>query len=81
LSEAGDVDALHRDGKTAPMWAAYLFHRLNRTEYVNVARELLAIEVDAATILPPEVANSGFDNIAGALKASPALMERYHPAA
>jgi cytochrome c5 len=56
-------------------------HRLNRTEYGNAIRDLLALEVDATTFLPPDDSTRGFDNIAGALTMSPALMEAYLSAA
>src|SRR5262249_55031773 len=52
-------------------------HRLNRTEYANAIRDLLALEVDAASLLPPDDESSGFDNIADVLNVPPALMERY----
>src|SRR5206468_11557591 len=52
-------------------------HRLNRTEYTNAIRDLLALEVDATKFLPPDDSTRGFDNIAGALTMSPALMEAY----
>jgi hypothetical protein len=52
------------------------FHRLNRTEYRNVIRDLLDLDVDVAALLPPDVTLSGFDNVtAGDL--SPTLLERY----
>jgi mono/diheme cytochrome c family protein len=56
-------------------------HRLNRTEYTNAIRDLLAVNVDAATFLPPDDSSHGFDNMAGTLTASPALMEGYLSAA
>ena len=56
-------------------------HRLNRTEYANAVRDLLALEVDATKFLPSDDSTRGFDNIAGALKLSPALMEAYLSAA
>jgi mono/diheme cytochrome c family protein len=56
-------------------------HRLNRTEYTNTIRDLLALEVDAAKFLPPDDSTRGFDNIAAALTMSPALMEAYLSAA
>jgi hypothetical protein len=56
-------------------------HRLNRAEYANVIRDLLALEVDATKFLPSDDSTSGFDNIAGALRMSPALMEAYLSAA
>ena len=52
-------------------------HRLNRTEYANAIRELLAVEIDAAALLPPDNIGEGFDNIADVLAVSPLLMERY----
>ena len=56
-------------------------HRLNRTEYANAIRDLLALEVDATKFLPADDSTRGFDNIAGALTMSPALMEAYLSAA
>jgi hypothetical protein len=56
-------------------------HRLNRTEYANAIRDLLSIEVDAATILPADDSSAGLDNIAELLGTSPALIERYVGAA
>jgi mono/diheme cytochrome c family protein len=56
-------------------------HRLNRTEYTNAVRDVLALEVDATKFLPPDDSTRGFDNIAGALTLSPALMEAYLSAA
>lgn len=56
-------------------------HRLNRTEYTNAIRDLLALDVDATKLLPPDDSTRGFDNIAGALKMSPTLMEAYLSAA
>ena len=56
-------------------------HRLNRTEYANAIRDLLALDIDAATLLPADDSSEGFDNIADALGVSPALVERYTAAA
>src|SRR5437899_10077334 len=56
-------------------------HRLNRTEYMNAIRDVLGLEVDATKFLPPDDSTRGFDNIAGALTMSPALMEAYLSAA
>jgi hypothetical protein len=52
-------------------------HRLNRAEYANAIRDLLALNIDATALLPPDDESSGFDNIADVLKVSPSLMERY----
>jgi hypothetical protein len=56
-------------------------HRLNRTEYANVIRDLLAIDVDVADLLPADDTGYGFDNIGDVLQVSPLLMERYLAAA
>ena len=56
-------------------------HRLNRTEYQNAVRDLLALDVDVAALLPADDQSYGFDNIAGVLKMSPTLFERYLSAA
>jgi hypothetical protein len=56
-------------------------HRLNRTEYSNAIRDLLAVDVDPAKYLPSDDSTRGFDNIAGALTLSPALLEGYTSAA
>jgi mono/diheme cytochrome c family protein len=55
--------------------------RLNRAEYRNAIRDLLALEIDAPSMLPADAAGYGFDNNADALTLSPALTERYLGAA
>src|SRR5438270_1796600 len=56
------------------------FRRLNRTEYQNVIRDLLALEIDATELLPKDDASHGFDNVTvGVL--SPTLLDRYITAA
>jgi hypothetical protein len=52
-------------------------HRLNRTEYTNAVRDLLALEIDGSQYLPADNIAEGFDNIAEALSMSPLLMEQY----
>lgn len=52
-------------------------HRLNRAEYTNAIRDVLGLKVDATKFLPPDDSTRGFDNIAGALTLSPALLEAY----
>jgi hypothetical protein len=52
-------------------------HRLNRSEYANAIRDLLAVDIDATALLPPDDESSGFDNMADVLRVSPSLMERY----
>jgi mono/diheme cytochrome c family protein len=58
-----------------------LLHRLNRVEYANAVRDLLALDVDASTLLPPDDSAHGFDNMADVLGVSPSLQERYLSAA
>jgi len=53
------------------------FHRLNRTEYKNAIRDLLALDIDVDKLLPPDDSSYGFDNNAGVLRLSQSLMERY----
>jgi hypothetical protein len=52
-------------------------HRLNRTEYGNAVRDLLALDVDASEYLPADDEGYGFDNIADVLRVSPSLLEQY----
>ena len=56
-------------------------HRMNRVEYANAIRDLLALEVDSSTLLPADDSSHGFDNIADVLGVSPSLLERYVSAA
>lgn len=58
-----------------------MLHRLNRTEYTNVIRDLIGLEIDATTLLPADTSARGFDNIAGSLTISPTLLEAYATAA
>src|SRR3954470_9218635 len=61
--------------------ASDAFHRLNRSGDQNAIRDVLGGEVDVASLLPADDASYGFDNIAGVLRMSPTLMERYLAAA
>ena len=58
----------------------WVTRRLSRFEYLNAVRDLLAVEVDPS-LLPFDATNEGFDNMAGSLTVSPALVERYMNAA
>jgi len=58
-----------------------VLHRLNRAEYGNAIRDLLALDVDVAALLPADDSAYGFDNIGDVLGVSPMLMERYLSAA
>ena len=75
----GELDrawaAAPNPGRTEP------FHRLNRVEYRNAVRDLLGLDLDVSALLPGDDVSFGFDNIAGVLKLSPTLMERYLTAA
>jgi hypothetical protein len=56
-------------------------HRLNRTEYANAIRDLLALDIDVNVLLPADGSSQGFDNLAEALAVSPALIQGYVSAA
>src|SRR3981081_1031925 len=55
--------------------------RLNRNEYANAVKDLLAVEIDPNQYLPADIAVEGFNNIAAALTVSPAFLEQYLNAA
>ncbi len=78
-AEADDFIATltQRLDAATPAPAPVVLRRLNRTEYTNVIRDLLALKIDAATLLPPDAASKGFDNIAAVLSTSPALIQGY----
>ena len=52
-------------------------HRLNQVEYSNAVRDLLALDINAGSLLPADESDHGFDNIADVLSISPTLLERY----
>jgi len=56
-------------------------HRLNRTEYANSIRDLLAVDIDVASLLPADDMSHGFDNMADVLSVSPTLLDGYIRAA
>ena len=56
-------------------------HRLNRSEYAAAVRDVLALDIDATSLLPADDEANGFDNIADVLKVSPSLLEQYLRAA
>ena len=79
---AGTVEeALDRAAAANPNPGRAPLHRMNRGEYANAIRDLLAVDVDATTLLPADDSSNGFDNIADVLGISPALLERYVAAA
>ena len=69
------ADAAPDPGRTEAL------HRLNRAEYRNAVRDLLALDIDVSAMLPADSISYGFDNIAGVQRMSPTLMERYLAAA
>jgi hypothetical protein len=72
---------LDRKAATRVNPGSVVLHRLNRTEYANVIRDLLDLDIDVTTLLPPDDAARGFDNVAGSLTISPTLLEAYTTAA
>jgi mono/diheme cytochrome c family protein len=75
------IDTLDKAEAGQTVAGKFVLHRLNRTEYANAVRDLLAINVDVAQLLPSDGGDFGFDNIATALPTSPLLLERYLTAA
>ncbi len=69
------------DSHSEPHFAMPRLHRLNRSEYQNAIRDLFGLDVDAAKLLPSDDSSRGFDNQAGTLTLSPALLEAYLSAA
>ncbi|HTM02281.1 MAG TPA: DUF1592 domain-containing protein, partial [Vicinamibacterales bacterium] len=72
---------LDRAAAASPNPGRPLLHRMNRAEYANAIRDLLHLNVDTTTLLPPDDSAYGFDNIADVLGVSPSLQERYLSAA
>ena len=72
--------ALDRAAAAAPDPGPPTFHRLNRLQYVNAVRDLLGVEVDGPSLLPPDASSFGFDNSRG-LTITPSLLDRYLAAA
>ena len=70
LDRAAAADASHLPDQV-------VLHRLNRKEYANAVRDLLAVEIDANELLPADDIAEGFDNIAAALQVSPSFIEQY----
>src|ERR671931_2559876 len=74
-------DALDRAAEASPNpGRTATLRRLTRTEYQNAVRDLLALDVDVASLLPADESSYGFDNVTvGDL--SPTLLDRYVSAA
>ncbi len=72
--------ALDRAAGARPNPGASTIHRMNRAEYTNAIRDLLAVEPDSfemGALLPADDSGYGFDNISEVLSVSPVLLERY----
>ena len=72
---------LDRGAAASPNPSRTPIHRLNRAEYTNAVRDLLAVEINGEALLPADESTYGFDNIGDVLSVSPALLERYMSAA
>ena len=75
---------LDRAASGEPNPGSPTLRRMNRAEYTNAIRDLLAIDpeaVDIGSLLPADDSGYGFDNIGDVLSVSPALLERYMSAA
>ena len=70
-------DSLDRAAAAHPNPGRPPAHRLNRAEYSNAIRDLLALDIQAGSLLPVDDSGYGFDNNADVLSISPALLERY----
>jgi hypothetical protein len=83
--EAPDVTAfvnwlegsLDRAARLNPNPGRPAVHRLNRTEYSNAIRDLLAVDINPGAALPVDDSGHGFDNIGEVLTISPTLIEKY----
>ncbi|PWU06072.1 MAG: hypothetical protein C5B51_13115 [Terriglobia bacterium] len=72
---------LDRAAAGKPAFVPPGIHRVNRTEYANAIRDILGLEIDPGEFLPVDDSSYGFDNVAGSLGISPALVEGFMSAA
>jgi hypothetical protein len=70
-------DSLDKVPEQARITDQVVLHRLNRKEYENAVRDLLAVDVNASEMLPPDDTAQSYDNIASALQVSPSFIEQY----
>ena len=72
-------DSLDRAAAAGPshLTDQVVLHRLNRKEYTNAVRDLLAVDFDASDVLLTDDVAEGYDNIAAALQVSPSFIEQY----
>ena len=71
------VDSLDKYAAAHPNPGRPAIHRLNRAEYSNAIRDLLAVNTQPGGLLPVDDSGYGFDNVADVLSVSPSLLERY----
>lgn len=77
-----DIEAsIDADAAENPHPGRPVLHRLNRTEYKNVIRDLLALDVNVQSLLPPDDMSQGYDNMSDVLTVSPTLLDGYIRAA
>jgi len=81
LSRFAESIAHRLDETIETVPASPALHRLDRSEYANAIRDLLALDIDVSTLLPRDNSSEGFDNIAASLGFSPALVQAYASAA
>src|ERR1700724_2439074 len=77
----GWLESTLDEGSKAHLAGNVPVQRLNRTEYANAVKDLLAVEIDPKQYLPAEIEVEGFSNIAAALTVWPAFLEQYVNAA
>jgi cytochrome c551/c552 len=68
---------LDRNAADHPNPGRPTIHRLNRAEYSNAVRDLLALDIKPGAKLPTDDSGYGFDNIGDVLSLSPVLIDRY----
>src|SRR4029453_14225047 len=71
------LESTPAQARKGPLGGGVPVQRLNRTEYANAGKDLLAVEIDPSQYLPADIAVEGFSNIAAALTVSPAFLEQY----
>jgi len=69
------------EAKRQAAYGRVVLRRLNRVEYENTIRDLLAVDIELKELLPIDSSAGGFDNVGDALHVSSFLMERYLEAA
>ncbi len=71
------ADTLDKAAAANPNPGRPAVHRLNRAEYSNAIRDVLALDIQPGSSLPADDSGYGFDNIGDVLSVSPALLEKY----